>query len=514
MREELKAQLLNLQGLEFIYEKSLFPELEYIFKHALTQEVAYNSLLLKRRKEIHERIGKAIEELYPERLEEFYEMLAYHYVRGEGLEKASQYLKLSGNKAARNHSLWEAYNFYKEALATLHQFPETVENKKGKLEVLVLMVTPMMLLGYPEGSLEILQEGESLSKDLMDNRRLAFFHGRMGAYYTYRGSPLLGVKYLEEALEEGRKSQDIDLIVPIAHGLCTSYSGTGQFEKAADIVPAVLDLIEKTGREFDFFASAVNSYAHLCGGCGMSMGYLGNFEEGQIFLEKSLHHAARIGDLRTLGNVELFWGMFFHNKGDWKPAIEHLQNCIKYSEEVKYLAPLAWAWALLGHVYSNLGDPETGRRYVEKGLKIQRDAGFEWGLSLYPLVLGDICIYLGDLKNARSFMDEALRLSQKNNEKWMEGFSWMGLGRILGRMETPQIHEAEEYILQGMKIFDELKMKPSCARGYLALGELYAHAGQKEKVLENLKKAEAMFQEMGMDYWMARTRELLENLRA
>ena len=83
MREDLKSELLNLQGLELIYEKSLFPELEYVFKHALTQEVAYNSLLSNRRKEIHKKIGKAIEELYPESLEEFYEMLAYHYSKSE-----------------------------------------------------------------------------------------------------------------------------------------------------------------------------------------------------------------------------------------------------------------------------------------------------------------------------------------------------------------------------------------------------------------------------------------------
>ena len=92
MSEDLKASLLNLQGLEFIYEKQLFPELEYIFKHALTQEVAYNSLLLKRRKEIHEKIGQAIEELYSERLEEYYELLAYHYVRSDNKEKAVEYL--------------------------------------------------------------------------------------------------------------------------------------------------------------------------------------------------------------------------------------------------------------------------------------------------------------------------------------------------------------------------------------------------------------------------------------
>jgi class 3 adenylate cyclase len=83
MREELKSSLINLQGLELIYEKSLFPELEYIFKHALTREVAYNSLLQKRRKEIHEKIGGAIEALYPGRLEEYYELLAYHYMKSD-----------------------------------------------------------------------------------------------------------------------------------------------------------------------------------------------------------------------------------------------------------------------------------------------------------------------------------------------------------------------------------------------------------------------------------------------
>jgi predicted ATPase len=91
MREELKSYLLNLQGLEFIYEKRLFPELEYIFKHALTREVAYNSLLLKRRKEIHENIGQAIEQIYSDRLEEFYEMLAYHYSKSDNPEKAIFY---------------------------------------------------------------------------------------------------------------------------------------------------------------------------------------------------------------------------------------------------------------------------------------------------------------------------------------------------------------------------------------------------------------------------------------
>ena len=112
MKEDIKSGLINLQGLEFIYEKNLYPELEYIFKHALTQEVAYNSLLLKRRKEIHEQIGKAIENLYPGRLEEFYEMLAYHYSKSGNLAKAYEYLKLSAKKAMTSEKLFGRHFVY------------------------------------------------------------------------------------------------------------------------------------------------------------------------------------------------------------------------------------------------------------------------------------------------------------------------------------------------------------------------------------------------------------------
>ena len=123
MKEELKSGLVNLQGLEFIYEKSLFPDLEYIFRHALVQEVAYNSLLINRRKEIHEKIGRAIESLYPQRLEEFCEMLAYHYSKSGNLAKAYEYLKESAKKAVRNDALFEAVRFYKEAMEVLSQLP-------------------------------------------------------------------------------------------------------------------------------------------------------------------------------------------------------------------------------------------------------------------------------------------------------------------------------------------------------------------------------------------------------
>ena len=121
MREELKSYLLNLQGLEFIYEKSLFPELEYVFKHALTQEVAYNSLLHKRRKEIHGKIGKAIEKIYAERLEEFFEMLAYHFDQGQVWDKAVKYRVKAGLKARQNYSIQAAMDNFNRAKEILEK---------------------------------------------------------------------------------------------------------------------------------------------------------------------------------------------------------------------------------------------------------------------------------------------------------------------------------------------------------------------------------------------------------
>jgi class 3 adenylate cyclase/energy-coupling factor transporter ATP-binding protein EcfA2 len=121
LREELKAYLLNLQDLEFIYEKSLFPELEYIFKHALTQEVAYNSLLHKRKKDIHEKIGKAIEQIYAERLEEFYEMLSYHFDQGEVWDKAVEYQVKAGVKARHGYIIQVAMNNFNRAKEILEK---------------------------------------------------------------------------------------------------------------------------------------------------------------------------------------------------------------------------------------------------------------------------------------------------------------------------------------------------------------------------------------------------------
>jgi len=512
MREELKSYLLNLQGLEFIYEKSLFPELEYIFKHALTQEVAYNSLLLKRRKEIHERIGEAIEELYPERLEEFCEMLAHHYSRSENLEKAYEYLKMSGDKATRSYSTWEVFRFLKEAINVLNQLPDTEENKRKQIEVRILLRGSMSVLGFPEDSLQILEQGERISKELGDERSLAEFYSSIGFYYTIQGDSLKGLKYAEKAFKEAEKIQDLDLAAPIAFDLCAPYNISGEYSKILDVAPKIIALLEKTQRESESFGRGVNVYPFLLGNYGSAMGYVGSFEKGEALCEKAIRFALDARDLYSLVVIEHNYGWLFNFKGDGKNAVEHLQNGIRYSEEAQMPVLLGLLNSGLAWGYYLLEEPEAAREQAEKAIKIHSDTGIPFLLSVAYSLLGTLHLDSGDLEEAHRCIDEALRLSQNNNEKYAEGVSRMLQGRILGKAAKSRFPTAEEYILQGIAILDELKLKPWSNVGYLYLGELYADTSQREKAIETLKKAEGMFQEMGMDYWLRRTQDVLERL--
>ena len=509
---ELLSHLSVLKDSELLYERGIYPQSTYVFKHALTQEVTYNSLLLKSRKEIHEKIGRTIEQIYPERLEEFFEILANHYSKSDNLEKAYQYLKLSTHKATENYSTWEAFRFCKEAITVINQLPKTEENKKKKLEVFGSIALPMAHLGFPEDSIEILQEGEMLSKELGEDRSLALLYSLMGIYYMHKGKPLDGIKYSEVALEEPRKIQDIELMAPIARGLCASYLEVGEFRKTVDVAPEVIDLLEETQRESDFFCAPFNAYSLLCVYYGLSLAMLGDFEQGEAICERGLRVGLAINHLGSLGPAEAMYGLLFTAKGDGRNAIKHFQNAIESMEEGEIVLVLGIAWTGLGCGYYYLGDLETARKHIEKGLNITIDAGVQWWLSFHYWYLSRIHFDSGDPKNARSFIEEALKLSQKNNEKHIEGASWIWLGRILGKTDPSQTDKAEECILKGIKILDEMKIKPWCSEGYLYLGEFYIDTGQQEKAMENLKKAEGMFREMGMDYWLAKAQEVFRRL--
>jgi predicted ATPase len=124
---KLEGLLRELKALEIIYEQGLLPEPAYIFKHAVIQDVAYNSLLIQRRKALHKAVGAAIEELYADRLTEHYEELAHHYEKGEAWEKALEYLVKAGQKTQQAYANREALAHYNRALIVFARLGAAVD---------------------------------------------------------------------------------------------------------------------------------------------------------------------------------------------------------------------------------------------------------------------------------------------------------------------------------------------------------------------------------------------------
>lgn len=509
MKEDIKARLLSLQGLELIYEKSVFPTLEFMFKHALTVEVTYNSLLSNKRKQIHRSIGRAIEELYGSNLEEYYEMLSYHYTKGEHVDKAIQYSKRAGEKAARNHALWEAYGFYGQAVDLLEKLPESVEKNRELIDVIQLMRVPVTFLGFPEDALRFLQLGVQLAKEMGDNRRLASFYALLGSYYSFAGDHQTSTKYTESGFKRACKVQEIDLMVPLGLTLSTSYYATSRYDRFVRTMPEVIELIEAAGRGTDSFSISLNPYSYISGGCGASLGHMGEFEKGEVYLRKALENALKIGDPATLGATRFYYSWLLYAKGDYERLKSQLEECIPHFEEAKWHLGVALASCLLGHVNIFLGTPDMGIQLAEKCIHIYQESGIKIYLSWCDWVIGNIYLDLGEPDKAENFMNEALGIALKNREKGVEGLSLLGLGRVTGKIRPARQKQAEDYFSSGLDILEERKMKPWRAQGHMFLGEFYSDMDQQGKAAEHLEIAGKMFKELGMDYWLARAQVLI-----
>ena len=202
--EELRRGLTHLQAAEFLYETSLFPDLEYTFKHALTHEVAYGSLLHERQRALHSRIVEAIETLYPDRLIEQVERLAHHAARGEVWAKALTYLRQAGTKADARSAIREAASYFEQALTALEHLPESRETREQAIDLYFNLRVSLGALGEGERVLKHLRAAEALANALGDERRLARVNVYMARLLLVQGEYEQAVTACERAMRNGQ----------------------------------------------------------------------------------------------------------------------------------------------------------------------------------------------------------------------------------------------------------------------------------------------------------------------
>ena len=166
--DSLRDQLASLETLDLVHERCRLPELEFIFKHALTQEVAYQTLLTPARKELHRQVGDALESLFRDRLDEFAGVLAYHFFSAESWQKALDYSIRSGDAAFRVCAYAEARDHYGRALECLKYLEDDPKHLRQKVEITIELVGASLHAGVPEKNLAMLVEAEQIAQSLND----------------------------------------------------------------------------------------------------------------------------------------------------------------------------------------------------------------------------------------------------------------------------------------------------------------------------------------------------------
>jgi predicted ATPase len=235
----LRGALDRLQAAEFLYESGLFPDLEYTFKHALTHEVTYGSLLADRRRVLHAAVVETMEGVYAGRLAEHVEQLAHHALRGEVWDKAVTYFRQAGAKAAVRSAYREAVSCFEQALAALPRLPGTHERLEEAIDLRFDLRTSLLPLGQLEKGLEYLREAEGLARTLDDPRRLAWASAYMISSCWLTGRLTDALTFAETAQGIAETRGDLRLKVVANQYLAAALWNVGDYQAATDLFQKV-----------------------------------------------------------------------------------------------------------------------------------------------------------------------------------------------------------------------------------------------------------------------------------
>jgi tetratricopeptide (TPR) repeat protein len=493
----LHRGLAHLQAAEFLYETRLFPEPEYTFKHALTHEVAYGSLLLERRRGLHARLVEALEALAPERTAEQVERLAHHALRGEVWDKAVTYCQRAGARAWDRAAPREAVAYFDQALQALTHLPESDDTRVLAIELRLAFGGTLSQLGEHGRRLALLGEAEALARTLDDRARLGWVLNGMGNVLRIMGDPDSAIAASQQALDLAVELGESVLQVQASHYLGRAYYVIGDFSRAAELLRWSL---EAADRESGTSSTEwrLQSRAWLA----RTLGDLGAFAEGRRHGEEALRLATLEGRGLTPITAHGCLGLLYLTQGGLEQAIRVLDQGLdlcRASGNRTWLRPIA---AGLGAASALQGRRAEGRTLLEEAISESIHTGGLQGNALRVAWLSEVCRLAGRGEEARQHARQALDLARQLKDRGDEAHALHQLGAVHAHANPPDTAQAEAHYQQARALAEELGMRPLVAHCHLGLGTLYATTGQRQQARAALSAAIDLYRAMDMTLWL------------
>ena len=489
----LHGGLAHLQAAEFLYETRLFPEREYTFKHALTHEVAYGSLLQERRRGLHARIVAHLEAIGGTQGAEQVERLAHHAFRGEVWDKSLAYSRQAGEKALARSGSREAVGYFEQALSALTHLPEQRDTREQGIDLRLALRTALRPLGEERRLLATLHEAEALAVALDDPRRLGQVAHFLAHYFTSVGAYAQAIAAAQRALALATAPGDV-VQQALAHfRLGQAYHTQSDYRGAIDGHTQTVAALDGA-RRFERFGidtlPAVASRAWLA----VCYAELGRFAEGRALGDEGLQLAEAVAHRGSVMHAAWGIGVLALRQGDLPRAFPQLERAVHLCQEAdlplffpRMAATLSVAYTLGGRV------ADAQPLLTQAMARAMAPARAEYP-ALCRLLLGEAQLLAGSLEEAHTCAERALVLAREHQERGNEAYALHLLGAIAARRAPPESELAEAHYRQALALAEALGMRPLQAHCHRGLGTLYATIGQQEQARAALSTAIEMYQ--------------------
>ena len=498
--EELRRGLAHLQVAEFLYEAQLFPSLAYIFKHALTHNVAYGELVQEKRRTLHANIVAAIETLYADRLADHVDKLAHHARRGETWEKAVTYLHQFGAKSASHSAYREAVAAFENALDALRHLPVSRELTERAIDIHLDASGALLPKGALAESLKHVEEARALAETLGDQRRLAWVLVPLSNRAWLSGDSHRALEVGERARAIAADLGDIVLQARVSWVLGLQRQTRGEYAQAVELLRWTLNGVDGErvgeGLAVEWVRTrvvSVSARARLA----WCLAELGDFTEAIACGNQAVRIAQEVDDTFSLVFAYRSLGLALLRRGDVSQSISALERSVELCREAQFKFPFDMAAGHLGYAFALSGRIAEGVALIEEALADPATTG----TSNHPLLmayLGEAHMLAGRIDDAINIARRALDLARRQQERGSEAWVLRLLGETGAHAGALDLERAGEHYDEAIALAAELGMRPLVAHCHFALGKLYHRIGKREQARERLGSAIRMYRAMDM----------------
>ena len=489
---ELRRALARLQGAEFLREVRAFPESMYTFKHALTHEVTYGTLLGARKRALHSAALGAMERLYQAHLTEHADNLARHAIAGALWGKAVDYLREASNAAFVQGSLPRALAHAEQALEVSARLSSTEEDVKRTIDARHGMYAPLFLMGALPRLFPLMQEAEQLAGRIQDAARQGRASLQLSAYHWLQGNYTAGLSHAQKAYEIGCVIDDPESRIGGRQLAAACRYSLGDIRGAIEGYRSTVD-----GPDSELakrrYSISVPPYIASNGWLAWCLSLAGDFNAALSHGDRAVAAAESAGPTSQVG-ARVMRALAFANRGNFDLAQGDADSAMATAETYGVLTWLPGVYSTWGWIVSRQGRPGDGIPYLERAVQIQETLGLRLYLSEYYRTLGEALLLARRLSEARQTADRGLALTRELGER----------GFLLGQVtcESGEFSPSDQLYRDALSRAIELGMRPLVAHCHLGLAKLYQRTDEREQAQEHLTNATTMYREMGMTYWL------------